>query len=195
MDQFLSFENHIRNMCAKANDILYFLHRNKEYLDKDSRKMVVESLVNSIFSYCSIIWSGCGKTSLARLQKVQNFASKVATGRGRKYDHATPFIEELGWLKLEDKITYDVCVYVFKILNEEIPNWVTPFQAVGMQRGQQTRQNNDLCIPRKRTTITSKAISLRGAREWNRLPTNIKDTNVNTIFKNKLKTFMKEDLP
>ena len=65
MDQFLSFENPIRSVCAKANGILYFLHRNKEYLDKDSRKMVVESLVNSMFSYCSPIWSGRGKTSLA----------------------------------------------------------------------------------------------------------------------------------
>ena len=157
--------------------------------------MVVESLVNSMFSYCSTIWSGCGKTSLARLQKVQNFASKVATGRGRKYDHATPLIEELGWLKIEEKITYDVCVYVFKILNKEIPNWVTPFQTVGMQRGRQTRQSNDLFIPRKRTTIANKAIPVRGAREWNRLPTNIKDANVNTIFKNKLKTFMKGNLP
>ena len=192
MDQFLSFDNHIRNMCAKANGILYFLHRNKECLDKDSRKMVVESLVNSIFSYCSTIWSGCGKTSLARLQRVQNFASKVATGRGRKYDHATQFINELGWLKVENKVMYDVCVYVFKVLNEEIPNWVTPFQTVGMQRGRQTRQSNDLFIPRKRTNVADKAVSVRGARLWNGLPANIKDINVNTTFKNKKIPYLKQ---
>ena len=123
---------------------------------------------------------------------MQNFASKVATGRDRKYNHATSLIDELGWLKIKDKITYDVCAYVFKILNEKIPNWVTPFQTVGMQRG---RQSDDLFIPRKRTNIASKASSVRGAREWNRLPTNIKDTNVNTMFKNKLKTYMKGNLP
>ena len=33
---------------------------------------------------------------------MQNFASKVATGRGRKYDHAIPLTVELGWLKTEE---------------------------------------------------------------------------------------------
>ena len=83
IDQFLSFDHHIRNMCSKANGILYYLNRNKEFLNKDSRKIIVESLINNIFNYCSSVWSVCSKTSLSRLQKIQNFAAKVATGKGK----------------------------------------------------------------------------------------------------------------
>ena len=191
MDQFLSFEEHIREMCFKANGILYFLNRNKEFLDTSSRKIVVESLISSIFSYCSVIWSACGKTSLARLQKVQNFASKVATGRGRKYDHATPLINELGWLKIEDKVVYDICLFVFKVLNEEVPHWVVDFKTVMETRERLTRQSSDLAVPRRRTKIADKAMSVRGPKLWNNLPEDLKNIKGMPNFKKHLKGHFK----
>ena len=193
LDQFLSFDDHIRGMCSKANGILYFLNRNKEYLNKESRKVVVESLINSIFNYCSTVWSVCGKTSLSKLQKIQNFAAKVATGKGRKYDHATPLINELGWLKLEDKVVYDLCIYVFNIINEETPNWVTDFRKVSDHINRQTRQSNDLLVPRKRTKIADRANSVRGAKQWNELPAEIRNTNVKSKFKKGLFAHIKEN--
>lgn len=193
IDQFLSFDHHIRNMCSKANGILYFLNKNKEYLNRESKKIIVESLINSILSYCSNIWSVCGKTSLGKLQKVQNFAAKVAVGRGRKYDHATPFINELGWLRIEEKVRYDVGMYVFRILEEEIPNWVTNFRPVSALIGRQTRQSNHLIVPRKRTKIAEQAMSVRGARLWNSLPVDLKAIHVKSRFKKQLFSYIKEN--
>lgn len=191
MDQYLSFDHHIRSMCSKSNGILYFLNRNKEYLDKASRKIVVESLINSILNYCSNVWNVCSKTNLGQLQKVQNFAAKVAAGRGRKYDYATPFINELGWLKIEEKVIYDVCLYVFKVLKEETPNWVTEFHPVRDFIGRQTRQSDDLMVPRKRTKIAERAMSVRGGRLWNSLPFDLKEINVKSRFKKQLFSYIK----
>ena len=54
MDKHFTFENHIENIYGKAKGILYFLNKNKYDFDETSRKLVVEALVMSIVSYCSI---------------------------------------------------------------------------------------------------------------------------------------------
>ena len=67
----------------------------KNAIAKDTRSLIVTSLALSIINYCFIIWGSCGKTQMNRVQKLQNFAAKIISGNGRKYDHATPFIQKL----------------------------------------------------------------------------------------------------
>ena len=43
---------------------------------------------------------------IQRIQKFQNFAAKVAIGNVKKYDHVTPCIRELKWLRIEEKYRY-----------------------------------------------------------------------------------------
>ena len=38
-----------------------------------------------------------------RIQKLQNFAAKVALGGAAKSEHATPFLRELKWLKIKQQ--------------------------------------------------------------------------------------------
>ena len=66
MDRYLSFENHVEKIYTKANGVLYFLHKNKDHFDNDCRKIVVESLVNSIVSYSSTIWNGSSWTNMKK---------------------------------------------------------------------------------------------------------------------------------
>ena len=75
MDSMLTFDMHIENLCKKANGLLYFLNRQKMFLDAKSRICVVEALINNLFSYCSLIWSACKKSSISKIQKIQNFAA------------------------------------------------------------------------------------------------------------------------
>ena len=47
---------------------------------------------------------------MGRAQKIQNFATKVASGQGRKYYHVTPIHEKLKWLRLDKKYVYEICI-------------------------------------------------------------------------------------
>ena len=49
------------------------------------------------------ICGSANKTHMQQIQKLQNFAAKVALGGGAKRDHVTPFLRELGWLKVNKK--------------------------------------------------------------------------------------------
>ena len=124
MDQTLSFKNHIDEMAKKVYGTLNFINRVGNNLDKASRINVVQSLVLPIINYGLKIWGLTSKHQLERAQRLQNFSAKVAFGGARKYDHVSPIIKELGWLKIEEKIINDIAVMVYNIRNDHVPQWL-----------------------------------------------------------------------
>ena len=75
--------------------------------------MVIELLVLSIINYDLKIWGTTSLTQINRVQKAQNFVAKVAVGGVTKYDHVTPCIQELVWLKIKQKYMFDLGITVF----------------------------------------------------------------------------------
>ena len=190
MDRHFSFENHIENIYGKSKGILYFINRNKRKFDEKSRKLVVEALVISLLSYCSVIWNGTSSVNIREIQTIQNFAAKVASGHGKKYDHATPYINKMEWLKIENKIIYDICIFIHKILNDHIPQRILILETLDQIRSLQTRQSNNLVVPRRRTAVADRAVSVRGPKLWNSLPEDIKESENFSVFKSKLKSHL-----
>ncbi|KAK7075307.1 hypothetical protein SK128_002071, partial [Halocaridina rubra] len=68
-----------------------------------TRVTVVESVALSHINYCTTVWRAITKTQINRTQKLINFATQVALGGIRKYDHITPVLNNLGWLQAENK--------------------------------------------------------------------------------------------
>ena len=121
IDQYLLFDDHISHISRKVNGVLIALNRIKDRLDRTSRIIIVQCLSISIINYCLRVWGMTTKEQIERVQKLQNFAARVAYGGIRKYEHITPIIKELGWLKIENKIEYDICIFTYKICNNLLP--------------------------------------------------------------------------
>ena len=124
------------------------------------------------------------------MQKIQNYAAKISTGEGRKYDHATPHINKLGWLKIENKCECDCCVFIYKVLNNLIPDWILTLTRVSDVNPRITRQINDLVVPRTSTLTGDRHVEVRGTKLWNSLPQIIKDISNFSTFKQKLRKFL-----
>ena len=192
IDRYLSFDSHIEQICTKANGLLFFINRNKALFDNETRKIVVESLVLSLFSYCSVIWGGGNKCLLDKVQRTQNFAAKIAVGNGRKFDRATPFIQKLNWLKINEQIKYDTTMFMFKLCHGHIPNWVMKLEVVGNSHLRNTRQTSHLVVRRTRTKLADRALSVKGPVLWNDLPNYIKTITSMPVFKKELKKFIQD---
>ena len=169
---------------------LIYLNRLKKHFEPETRLIIVQSLVLSLISYCFIVWGSASAVFLKRVQKLQNFAARVAIGTVRKYEHITPFLLELGWLKIKDKYTFDVCVFVFKILRNFYPNWLHHFNTVDSVTGINTRQANNLVTRRAATVMGSRVIDTKAPILWNSLPDSLKDEESLTVFKNKLRKYL-----
>ena len=82
---------------------LIYLNRIKHQITPEVRVILAQTLALIHLNYCPNTWGTANKTQLQRIQKLQNFAAKVASGNGKKYDHATPYIHKLEWIKIENK--------------------------------------------------------------------------------------------
>ena len=187
MDQYMLYDHHINYIVKKANGVLLFLNRIQERFDKTSRMIIVQSLALSIINYCSKVWGTTTREQLDRVQKVQNFAAKVAYGGARKYDHVTPILKTLQWMDIKNKIIFDNCIFTYKVLNHMFPDWLFKFPSVGDVQTRPTRQANHLVIKRTNTEVGTRAISIRGPKDWNGIPIDIRNSSSIQVFKKKLK--------
>ncbi len=67
--------------------------------DKETRKIVVQSLVLSQINYCISIWS-TNTTLPQKVEKIQKFVANVSVRGKKKYDHVSPVFRELRWTKV-----------------------------------------------------------------------------------------------
>lgn len=111
MDRYLVFDVHISELIKKVNGSLMYINRIGDLFDKQTRVIVVQSLALSLMEYCIRIWGTTNETLITKVQKMQNFAAKVAIGGARKYDHVSPIFIELQWLKIKQKHKFEVCMY------------------------------------------------------------------------------------
>ena len=189
-DRYMTFETHIDEMYKKVMGTLIYLNRVKDYFEPSTRKIVVQSLAISIINYCLKIWGAANNTQLQRAQKLQNFAARVAVGNVRKYEHISPFLKKLEWLKIKDKYTLDVCNFVFKTITNKTPNWLYNFPTVDSMNGVNTRQGENLYVERARTDIGSRQFSIRGPALYNKLPGSVKETASASSFNLKFKKIL-----
>ncbi len=123
MDQHMSFEVHIHEMHKKVMGILLLVNRIRDNFDDVTRKIVIQSLALSSVNYCIQVYGTTNNTHVRRVQKLQNFAAEICAEGTRRSDHATPFITQLEWLKIDKKVIFDVAVTVFKVKNKIFPDW------------------------------------------------------------------------
>ena len=181
----MTFENHIDTVHRKTMGTLIFINHLRNTIDKETRIMLIQSLALSIVNYCFKIWGDTSKTQIQRVQRLQNFAAKIAVGNARKYDHATPCLNQLNWLKIQEKWQYELCVFMYKRIKGLIPEMLLGLTPVHTVSQATTRQSNDFYIPRNRTNLGSRELAKSGPRAWNALPKEVKNSGSLASFKTK----------
>ena len=106
-DQHMTMEKQV-NAVTKS---IYFHLRNigkiRKFLDTDSTKSLVQSLVISRLDVCNSLLSNLPKRLTSKLQRAQNSAARLIT-RVKRRDHITPSLKELHWLPIVYRIKYKV---------------------------------------------------------------------------------------
>ena len=171
---------------------LLFLNRITNRIDQECRIMIVQTLILSVLNYALKVWGSANKTNIQRVQRLQNFAGKVAVGGARRRDHATPIIERLNWLRINKKYIYEICIFIFKIKAHEVPEWLFEFPTAAEARGAAvvTRQDHKHFIPRTRTNNGARNLYVEGPRLWNSLPENVLNCQTLSSFKGKLFNYL-----
>ncbi len=139
----------------------------KDKLNKQVRITAIQSRVLSKISYGIKKWGSTNATQLHRVQRQQNFAAKVALGNGSRQDHATPFIiKELGWLLINTKYKYEMCLMMYSTIKENIPSYLLTLPTVRDIRPGPTRRQHILYAPKVNTCTRAVVPKLGAMAPW-----------------------------
>ena len=90
---------------------------------------------------------------MQRVQKLQNFAERVAIDNVRKFDHISLFLRKLEWLRIKDKYVLEICTFIYNSLRNNVPDWLYSFATVNSVSEINTRRGEDLFVKRAKTDI------------------------------------------
>ena len=148
-----------------------------------------KGIVEPHFRYCCSVRGSCGETRLRALQKLQNRAARIVSNSS--YDtSATLLIKNLKWLTVTAMIKSETATMTYKAITGLAPNYLSNLFTKNTDRNIDINLRNavnDLYFPRMTTSKGQKAISHHGAKTWNQLSSDIKETNSLNSFKCQLK--------
>ena len=187
LDKSLTFNDHINNLCSKLNGTLLYLNKIKHNLDYKSRHLIVNALIFSHINYCPMIWGKCSANDREKIQRCINFAAKVVSnGNYRKYDHVTPLINELEWLRINNRLALQEATCVYKNQHNNSNAHCLQFKTLRQQfanSDRSTRNDSNIHYEFRNTDSGRKAVSIHGPQIWNKIPTDIQNCASISKFK------------
>lgn len=199
-DTHMTMTSHISSICGSLNTHLRNITRIRRYLDSDTCNHIVRSLVLSRLDYGNALLLGSNQTDIARLQRLQNWGAKLIF-RATKYDHASPFLQQLHWLPVKERIAFKILMCVFKAINGIAPDYVSSLLTLYAPARGGLRSSTDVTrleVPkiRNRTlkSTADKTFFLTAPSMWNSLPQSIRSTGSLPVFKKGLKSHLFPEL-
>ena len=153
-------------------------------------KYFYNTLILPLFDYGDVIWGdNNNETIMSELQILQEKAAEVLLGHPPQ-SSSTEALRSLDLKSLSTRRFFHCCIAIHKCLIGETDfnfNFIKN-QAV---HSYNTRHSNDLRLPLPRTNWGKQTFIYQAAKDWNSLPTDLKETHLLSTFKSKLKTFLK----
>ena len=123
----------------------------------------------------NVTLSGIPQYLLRRLQSVMNSAARLVFSSSR-YDHITPLLRQLHWLKAAERIDFKLTVLVYKCLHGTAPSYLAdelclPVPAdLSPRRRLRSAPSSSLVVHHTRlSTIGDRAFPVAAAHVWNAL--------------------------
>ena len=185
IDNSLKFETHVKEICKKVNQKVYAFGRLRPYLGEPKSKLLLNSLVMSIFSYCPLIWLFCSKFANNEINSTHKRALRTSYR-----DYESTFEERLDRCdtkKTHKKNLQYLMVEIYKSMNHLNPEYMWDFFV--KKDVPYNLRTKDLCklpsVSSQRYGINS--LSFRGSLLWNAFSGDLKLTTSLVKFKKEIR--------
>ena len=170
----------------KINSGKWALKRLKNILLQSQLSIFYYALVESQLHYGDVVWGSLWRTKLAALQRLQTRALKIIRNAKIKDTWSCP------WMNVENIICFDRNVMTHKIIHKPFPNsFLENYKSRSSFSSYNTRNSQNLQIPKHRTERYKKSFHYSALKEWNNTLREIHELPPTNTFKRQLKLYMK----
>ena len=191
LDSDLSFENHINEIRKSSIFILRSIRFIRPFLTENACNKLILCLIFSKLDYCNSLLFALPKGKLNLLQKIQNSAARLVLKKRRR-EEASPLLQQLHWLPIQQRVEYKAATLVFKCLHDMAPEYLSDL-LTHYQPGRSLRSTSNvlpLTVPRCRLKAGERSFEHFGPTVWNSLPNVVKSSPTIDSFKKELKTHL-----
>jgi len=100
---------HVTQLVCSCYGVLRQLRSIRRSLPRTALTTLVSSFIVSKVDYCNVVLAGLPQRELDCVQSVVNAAARQSTD-ARKYDHVTPLLMDLHWLRVPERVKFKLCV-------------------------------------------------------------------------------------
>ena len=152
LDEFLSWNAHVNNLCKKLAQTNGILSKLRHYVPQKTCISLYFSMSYSIVLYGSLAWQFTSKTNLNRVFNLEKNFFCIITFSFYK-DHSNPLFKDLKLHKLHDALKSEIIKFFYKFARNELPKSVcSQFYLVHEVHICNTRNNLLIYIPRMFTS-------------------------------------------
>src|SRR5258706_8097103 len=174
LDAGLSMAVHVFKTVSGCFAALRQIRSIRRSVTKPVLLSLVASLVLTKLDYGIATLAGLPTRQLNRLQSVLNAAARLVSS-ARKFDHITPLLHDLHWLRIPERITFKLSVLVYRCQHGLAPSYLADelhrVADVESQRRLRSASTTSLIVPSTHhVTIGDRAFPTAAARAWNSLP-------------------------
>ena len=192
IDNKLSFNNHVTNLCKKATQKLHALSRVSRFMGINQRRLIMKAFINSQFGYCPLVWIFHSRTLNNRINKIHERALRLV------YNDKVSTFEDLlikdKSFTVHEKNIQALAIELYKSINGIGPDILRDIFKL--------KEENKYCskFPFETNRINTvyygtETLSFIGPKIWTLIPNNLKKISTLVEFKQNIKKWKPTNCP
>ena len=192
IDNKLSFDDHVTELCKKASQKLHALARISHFMDRKQRQIVINSFIYSQFGYCPLVWMFHSRKLNNRINKIHERALRII------YDDNKSTFRELlnkdNSFTIHERNIHALAIELYKVANGISPDIMS--EVFPLKKSVIYFSKNPFMTRNVHTTrYGTETLAHLGPKIWDLIPNNIKELNSLKLFKTKIKQWKPDKCP
>ena len=193
IDNKLTFDQHVSNLCVKANQKLHALSRISSYMSTKKRKLIMNSFITSQFGYCPLVWMFHSRELNNRINRIHERSLRIV------YNDKQSTFHEL--LMRDNSVTIHqnnirkLAIEIFKVKNNFSPEIM--HDVIEIVDSSYNLRRDTIFKKRNIRTVRygTETIAFIAPKIWDILPNECKTSTNLQQFKTRIKHWTPSDCP
>ena len=190
LDNRLTFKSHINHIKSKISQSIGILYKLNKFMPPNILKTLYETLIKPYITYGIEAWHSAPNYILEKVRVLQKKSIRAICDLSYNA-HTNECFKTLKLLKIDEIFTENIAVYIYNTLkmgqNANVSDALVHHRSI---HDHNTRNRDQLVLPRNQKSRTQKGFLFRGIKEWNNINQEIKNSNNVRAFRRNVKNFL-----